>query len=233
MKVVTIGGGDPFLYPFLPAMIRSAKKAGLFVHVDTNALALRQTPEVAELIAESVDLIGLPLDGSNARIHGAMRSSPGHFDLILRKLAWLDFCVRKIKVNTIVTAANVADLPLLRDLVERLRPARWSVYQYWPLSLGAKAQVSHGIERQSFVSAVASLEALKHVRMEVNPLPSRRLTYPFVSHEGEVYLHSGSSLSDYEKLGTLFDDRVVDELFSRCGPEREEAKDRYRQENAH
>jgi molybdenum cofactor biosynthesis enzyme MoaA len=227
MRVLTIGGGEPFLYPFLPDMVRAAKQAGLFVHVDTNAIALRQTPATASLIEEAINLLGLPLDGPNSRIHGMMRSSPGHFDVLMKRLSWLEPYLGKIKINTIVTASNVAALPELGQLVDRLGPVRWSLYQYWPLSLGAKAHLLHSIDQQSFMSAVDALGSLEHVHVEANPLPSRRLTYPFVSHEGVLYIHSLSSLGDYERLGSLFDDAVVSEMFSRCGPERGEAQERY------
>lgn len=227
MAVVTLGGGDPFIYPFLPDLIASAKQAGLLVHVDTNAIAMRQTPDTARLIEECIDLIGVPLDGPSAYIHGMMRSSPGHFDVLMKRLSWLEPYREKIKINTVVTSLNAASLPELGRLITRLNPARWSLYQYWPLSLGAKSVSRHGIDHQSFMSAVRAINPLGRIQIEVNPLPSRRLTYPFVSHEGVLYTHSLSSLGDYEMLGSLFDNGVVERMFSRCGPERVEAQSRY------
>ncbi|MBK8063315.1 MAG: radical SAM protein [Betaproteobacteria bacterium] len=74
-KSLTVGGGDPFQYRFLPDILRFAHSLNLFVHVDTHAKGLRQTAENLELLRSSVDLIGLPMDGSSPAVHDLMRSS--------------------------------------------------------------------------------------------------------------------------------------------------------------
>ena len=86
-RFLTIGGGDPFQYSFLPKILYQAKAASLFVHVDTHAKSMRQLPIIRKVLNEAVDLLGLPLDGSVAALHDEMRSAPGHFDIVNEDIA--------------------------------------------------------------------------------------------------------------------------------------------------
>jgi MoaA/NifB/PqqE/SkfB family radical SAM enzyme len=227
-RVITLAGGDPLLYSFLPQLIESAKKCGLLVHLDTNGIGLRCTDETVSQVIEPVDLLGLPLDGPRAEIHNRMRSTQSHFELVLDRLDWLAPFMHKVKINTFVSIKNADAIAEMVPLVKTYGPSRWSLYQYWPLSLGGIAFGQHFISNDQFSGVVDEIPALiGPVRVEVNPLPLRRLTYPFVSHEGFVYLHHQTDQSNYESLGPIFDDAVVAELFERCGTERENAISRY------
>ena len=230
MSVITFGGGDPFLYEFLPSLILRAKERGMTVHVDTNSLAMKQTYETLELLENSVDLLGLPLDGADAEMHGSMRDSAVHFDILMARLDWLKSLRPKTKLNTIVTGANLTSIERIADLVvDEIRPARWSVYQYWPLAEGVNASGAHAISDGEFLAATSNLTARVNgqTTIEVNPLLSRRLTYPFVANDGELYVHSAGPLSSYDTLGSIFDENAVGEIFRRCGAERPAAITRY------
>lgn len=230
MSVITFGGGDPFIYSFLGDLADEAKKYDLFVHVDTNGIGLRPIYKNYRLVETQIDLLALPLDGPDAVTHGAMRASPQHFGILMERLEWLLPFRHKTKINTIVTAQNVAVLADIARLVGAIAPTRWSVYQYWPLSIGAASEAKHGLSDAAFQAATTDLTSvadLASVHVEVNPRSSRRLTYPFVGHDGMLYLHATDSLREYQVLGSIFDDEVVDELFRRCRPERNIATSRY------
>jgi MoaA/NifB/PqqE/SkfB family radical SAM enzyme len=228
-KVLTLGGGDPMMYPFLFELVASAKKSGLFVHVDTNGISLQCTDAVAEFISTGIDLLGLPLDGPRPEIHNQMRSTRSHFELIVNRLSWLSPYIHKVKINTFVSKCNVEEIPEMVPLINRFAPSRWSLYQYWPLSLGQRATTQHLISDAQFAEMTERLEAIAdHIRVEINALPSRKLTYPFVSHEGLVYVHDDVDQSKYKSLGQIFDDRVMSSIFASCGSERENAESRYR-----
>jgi MoaA/NifB/PqqE/SkfB family radical SAM enzyme len=227
-EVFTFGGGDPMLYEFLPELIASAKKRGLFVHVDTNGIGLQCTQATVSLLNQGIDLLGLPLDGPRAEIHDRMRSTQSHFELALDRLTWLRPFMCKVKINTFVSKFNVNAIPEMVPLIARLGPSRWSLYQYWPLSHGKTAMTRHVILDEQFSTIMGRLPTvIDRVRVEVNPLPVRRLTYPFVSHDGMIYIHDEMDESSYKMLGPIFDDAVIAELFAKCGMEREEAKSRY------
>lgn len=231
ISAITFGGGDPFMYSFLGEIILSAKRLGLFVHVDTNGIAMRPSTKNADLLNTLIDLLGLPLDGPDAQTHGSIRSSPQHFQILLDRLSWILPFRHKLKLNTIVTAENVSLLPEMARLIASIRPNRWSLYQYWPLSDGASVRTDYEVENSVFLEStenLAGLPALADVKVEVNPLLSRRLSYPFINHEGSLYIHSMESLEEYECIGSIFIDRVVDEMFRRCGAERSNATSRYK-----
>ena len=227
-EVFTFGGGDPTLYGFLPDLVASAKRCGLFVHVDTNGIGLQCTQTTVSLLTQGIDLLGLPLDGPRAEIHDRMRSTSSHFDLILDRLTWLEPFMHKVKINSFVSKCNVDAIPDMVPLIARVKPSRWSLYQYWPLSHGKRAMPRHVISNEEFATVMGKIPVvIDRTHVEVNPLPIRRLTYPFVSHDGAIYIHDEMDESKYKTLGSIFDPAVITELFAKCGTERTEAKSRY------
>jgi MoaA/NifB/PqqE/SkfB family radical SAM enzyme len=226
-KVITFGGGDPLAYQFMPDLIRAAHQCRLFVHLDTNGIGLRCSPETSDLM-DQIGLLGLPLDGPRAEVHDQMRSARSHFELVISKLEWLRDFKSKIKINTLVSRKNAHTLAEMASFVAAYGPSRWSVYQYWPLSLGKAVFKEHSISEDHFLRSVRPIAALVNsVRLEINPLPSRRLTYPFVSHDGGVYLHDEKDQSAYTSVGSIFDDGVIARVFAHCNAERENAVSRY------
>ena len=197
-------------------------------HVDTNGIGLRCNDKTFRFLESDVDLIGFPLDGPNGATHNEMRSSTTYFDLLMSKLSWASPIANKTKINTIVTAVNADVVINMIELIRKIAPARWSLYQYWPLSIGSRAADQHAISDESFLLATKSLpKYIGPTYVELNSLSARRLTYPFVSHDGTVYSHDLSDLTAYEALGSIFDDATMLELMKRCGPERQNAISRY------
>jgi MoaA/NifB/PqqE/SkfB family radical SAM enzyme len=229
-RAITIGGGDPFQYAFIERIIRRASGAPLFVHVDTHAKSLSESPETMKLLFDAVDLLGLPLDGPSAIVHDEMRSSPGHFELMQRRFRWLQGFRERLKINTILSSRNIGFIDRLADLVQTLAPARWSIYQYWPLGPAARAVASHGLCGDEFLGAANRI--LSHTKMdcttvEINREDDRRLTYPIVHHDGTIYVHSSNPSDDFRSLGSIFDDSAVVRLFASCHGERARAATRY------
>lgn len=227
-QVITIAGGDPLSYDFLPALITGAKRDGLKVHVDTNGIGTRRANITLAQIADQVDLLGLPLDGPSAEIHDRMRSARLHFALVMTLLTQLATSMERVKINTIVSALNAAEVSKMVDLIGGISPSRWSLYQYWPLSLGKRVASEHSISTERFMLVAGGIAAaMGNVLLESNPLPSRRLTYPFVSHDGIAYVHDKADFSAYQVVGSIFEDTTARTLLRTCGPERAAAGTRY------
>lgn len=227
-EVFTFGGGDPLLYGFLPDLLASARRCGLFVHVDSNGIGLECTNATLSILSNEIDLLGLPLDGPRPDIHDRIRSAASHFELIIDRLTWLRPFMSKVKINTFVSKRNANTIHEMVPLIARLGPSRWSLYQYWPLSQGKAAIAQHIISDEQFLTTTGKLPTIiDGVRVEVNPIPARRLTYPFVSHDGTVYIHDEKDESSYKILGSIFENAVVTQLLAKCGTEREEAQSRY------
>jgi MoaA/NifB/PqqE/SkfB family radical SAM enzyme len=227
---ITVGGGDPFQYRFAPELLRRAKSLGLFVHVDTHGRALRQTDESIELIESTIDLLGLPIDGSSPSVHDKMRDSIGHFELVWSLLNWLKPFRTRIKLNTVASSVNAGDLTALGDLIEAYCPSRWSIYQYWPIGPGARVSSKHSIDDLAFQRHSDVLRTqfrTRRVRLEVNARESRRDTYPIIHHDGEMLVHTPAPQNSYVSIGSIFDVDALEKILMWCSAERPAASDRY------
>lgn len=227
---LTVGGGDPFQYSFIGRVLKRAKKLGLFVHVDTHGRSLRPTVANYSLMEGSVDLIGLPLDGPNPSTHDGMRNSPGHFDVVRRRLDWLNNIDVNVKINTLVARSNINSIMQLGELIRAIAPSRWSLYQYWPVGPAAAVHLEHDIEAVSFLevaNTVADRLAATSTVVEVCPRDRRRATYPIVHHDGSVFVHDSSPRDSFRFLGSLFSGDILDVVASACGSDRPEAAERY------
>ena len=227
---VTFGGGDPFQYKSIVPAIHKAKELGLFVHVDTHARGLSESLSYSNLLENFIDLIGLPLDGSTCHIHNNMRSSQGHFELILNKLKWIKSHNIKIKLNTLVSSINIDDLTQLSELILEIKPARWSIYQYWPVGPAERVASQHLLSDDVFSENTNKIDLQKFESktiVEVNAAESRRKTYPIIHHNGEVYLHTEYPLNRFNLMGSIFDGDILSKIQSCCGTERVQAASRY------
>lgn len=230
-RTITFGGGDPFQYSYIGDLVRSAKAAGLYVHIDTHGKSLTGSQRTESLLVEAVDLVGLPLDGPTSKVHDCMRSSPGHFDVVMKRLRWLKRLDVRVKVNTIVSRRNVNSLLDLATSIQSLAPWRWSLYQYMPLGPGAAVAPIHAMDAADFESAVTSVSARLGSQaqglLEFADKDKRRSTYPIVHHDGTVFVHSSLDAGAMVPLCSIFETGAREIIDNACGPERTEAATRY------
>lgn len=227
---LTVSGGDPFQYRFLPAILQLAKSRHLFVHVDTHGKSLRESSENLHLIRSTVDLLGFPVDGPSPAVHDLMRGSPGHFNLVARRLRWLRPLHHRLKVNTVVSALNVHNLVELSTLVAAYQPSRWSLYQYWPLGPAARVETRHSLPDSDFATFAEQVRPAfldNATVVEINPRESRRDTYPIIHHDGEVFVHATYPENAFIPLGSLFEADTMKRIRSHCESDRPSANTRY------
>src|SRR6266568_1245666 len=72
-RTVAVSGGEPFLYPALPATLQAARAHGMTTTITTNGTVL--TERRAAQVAGLVDLVAISLDGT-PESHNRMRGSP-------------------------------------------------------------------------------------------------------------------------------------------------------------
>lgn len=78
-EVISISGGEPFLYSGLLQVLRHSKSLGLRTTVTTNGYFLQ--PRWLDSMCECLDVLAISLDGPR-ELHDQMRAQPGAFDRI-------------------------------------------------------------------------------------------------------------------------------------------------------
>jgi len=208
-RSVTLSGGDPFMYPFLPRLLAEVDDGERFIQIDTNAKSMR--PRDISILNERVDLLGLPLDGSTTKCHGEMRDDPKHFAVVLGWLDRLHSEPVKIKINTVLSKFNEADMLALGCLLAERGIQRWSTYQFWPMEEGQKNALRFAMETSRYQDLVSTLRtSYPEIRIEDASIENRDGTYFFVTHGGLVYTVDPSDYRLYLQLGSIFESDIVD-----------------------
>jgi MoaA/NifB/PqqE/SkfB family radical SAM enzyme len=135
---IVFTGGDPLKRTDMAGLIRHAKSIGLEVALSTTGDQL--TPEFLQRVADEIDLISLPLDGSTEEVNKRTKEE-GHLAAVLQALEWLrEHPAIDVKVCTPVTRHNLADVPNIARLVEdyaRTSEARvfYNIFQAFPRAM--------------------------------------------------------------------------------------------------
>jgi Fe-coproporphyrin III synthase len=85
-NVISMSGGEPFMYQSLEELVRFSKSAGYFNSITTNGMLLKGGR--AKNILKYVDLVAVSIDGKE-EMHDHMRSQPGAFKKMLEGVAIL------------------------------------------------------------------------------------------------------------------------------------------------
>jgi MoaA/NifB/PqqE/SkfB family radical SAM enzyme len=207
-KLIVFGGGDPFIYQDFRALLSYCKDENTFIHVDTNALALRS--QDIPLIQDAVNQIGLPLDGTETS-HTLMRSNPKHFAVVIKWLKILLQAGVRVKVNTVVSKVNYESLRDLAFLLEDYPISQWCLYQFWPLAIGKENQEVFALSDQEYRSITAPIkEEFKFTNIDIASVEKRLHSHFFVSQTGNVYSESHNKSDEYVSVGTIFDDDIIE-----------------------
>jgi len=128
---VTFVGGEPTLCPHLPELVEHAKDIGLVTMLVTNGTRL--DAKYRARIVPNLDWVSLSIDAADPHVMALMGRGNAKFHaLCVRRWEELSAVPHlRLKVNTVVTRQNLHDD--MRDLIRRLRPARWKVFQVLPV----------------------------------------------------------------------------------------------------
>ena len=135
---LTFVGGEPTLCKYLDELLYAAKKAGLTTCIVSNGTGL--TEAFLSKNHQNIDWIGISIDASNDDLHykiGRGQSKDlqkGFSSHLVDTLPVWDLCKKyeiKMKLNTVVSSVNMDDD--MNQLVERLMPERWKIFQVLPV----------------------------------------------------------------------------------------------------
>ena len=137
-KKITFVGGEPTLCPYLGELLIESKRVGLTTCIVSNGSKL--TEKFLEKWGSVIDWVGLSIDASCDEVHrrigrglkkDLLRSKSHHLEDSIA--AW-NRCTAhgiRMKLNTVVCQYNKDDDMI--DLVNRLQPERWKVFQVLPV----------------------------------------------------------------------------------------------------
>ena len=127
---LTFVGGEATLHPHLGRLVRHAKARGMVTCVVTNGFRLDR---LLDEHGDALDWVGLSVDTGNEAVQSAL--GRGHGDHVARAIDHARRCRElriRVKLNTVVTALTVDED--MSDLVRRMAPLRWKVFQALPIS---------------------------------------------------------------------------------------------------
>ena len=127
VKVFTIHGGEPLLYPNIFVVSKYARSRGLLVNFVTNGTLINS--EVANKIVDAgINHITFSIDGPR-EIHDEVRSIPGTFDRVINGIRLLIDIegAPSMSVSTYVSALNQSELAKTMKIVRDSGIRRWGV----------------------------------------------------------------------------------------------------------
>ena len=189
---VTFVGGEPTLYPRLPALLAMAKSEGAFTNIVTNGS--RIDAEWLEANVRHLDFLTLSIDSDDPEKHRALgrtdragRTVPTNAYVALAEAA--RSLGIGVKLNTVVTTLTAADS--LSALVQRIRPERWKILQAAPVEGQNDGRIEELTpDRQAFDEYVSRHEvalAGSGIRIVPEPIDLLRGSYIMVDPEGRFF----------------------------------------------
>jgi radical S-adenosyl methionine domain-containing protein 2 len=146
-RKITFAGGEPFLCPWLPRLLLTAKQAGMITCAVTNGSIL-VSADLAKY-RDLLDWLTLSVDSSRqetliriGRATAGRCLTPNDY---LGLCSWIHASGIRLKLNTVVSRANVHEDML--EFVVKARPRRWKIMQVLPI---------HGQNDQSIVGLMVS-----------------------------------------------------------------------------
>jgi radical S-adenosyl methionine domain-containing protein 2 len=127
---LTFSGGEPMLCPYLGELVRKTKKAGLTTMIITNGS--RITRQFLDECGHYIDWFGISIDSSSEEVERILGRGTGNH--VARAVAAWEMIHEygiKLKLNTVVTSLTWNED--MGELVERLSPDRWKVFQVLPV----------------------------------------------------------------------------------------------------
>jgi MoaA/NifB/PqqE/SkfB family radical SAM enzyme len=145
---VTFCGGEPLLVREIDKYARRLVGAGKRTILNTNGSLLAK--RVGQGLELAFSVVGLSIDGSTDAVHRAMRGIKADLQEVLRAAELVAASGISLKLATVVSRVNQNDLPYLAELIGRLRPDIWRLYQYSARGTQNVGQQRHALSADDF-----------------------------------------------------------------------------------
>lgn len=135
---VAFSGGEPLIHPQFKQLMGHARRLGLAAQVSTNGTLV--TPVLAGWLKDHGVGIQVSLDGSRSEIHDHMRPGSEAYKKTIAGIEALVAAGHRIVVGTVVSTFNLADIPHIVALCERLGVASFRLIPFVPQGRGQSHQ---------------------------------------------------------------------------------------------
>jgi len=135
VTALAFSGGEPLTRKDFFQVARHASDRGLYVSLASNGTLLTKE-NVAKVKEAKVNYIDVSIDGACAKTHDDFRGVPGTFD---KAIAGLKNCVEAdlcVCIATTVGKNNMAELPAIIDLAEKIHAERFTYFNFIPTGRG-------------------------------------------------------------------------------------------------
>lgn len=204
VQKVTLCGGDPLTRDDIIELLEKIKAIGFTISLDTvgspiikNAVNDRQKiiKQIdAKKIANLVDVIGIPIDGSTNEIFKRFRQTKE--DIVNEQLAVCQELHKSgahICINTVAHKGNLQDAHELAKLVKRLDYIdKWQIFQYMPLGkFGSKNKETFeitGKQFSEFQSGVLEVFNNDTSKLQFKDSDNRKNVYMLIDNSGNAWI---------------------------------------------
>lgn len=215
---ITLCGGDPLTREDIVELLEKIKAIGFTISLDTvgspiiknivsdKGILIKKID--AKKIAELVDVIGIPIDGSTNEIFRHFRQT--NTDIVNEQLAVCEELHKfgaHICINTVAHKGNLEDAYELAKLVKKLDYiSKWQIFQYEPLGkYGLKNRELFEItdkEFSSFQSAVLEVFDNNISKLQFKSSYNRKDAYMLINNSGNAWIPAleNMSLSEYSYI---------------------------------
>lgn len=222
---VTIGGGDPLSRKYIVDLVYEIKKLDFYINMDTvgtallgNALTvffgkLNIKKVSIDDLMKSVDVIGIPLDGSTNKIATSFRL--GRKDFFEEQILIIDSLLEKgykVCVNTVLNKNNYHDIHNIFEILKGKKIFKWQIFQFMPIGIfGNKNKEDFLVEDSIFESVQDEILSKNLLPFDVQfkSANNRKKSYLILDDSGVAWIptqnEEKSILGSVKKTGDLLD----------------------------
>lgn len=233
---VTMSGGEPLAREDMPYILSSLKELGYRINLDTVGLSLIKDVMIgrntlvkqisSEEIIRSIDVIGIPFDGSTDYMMNMFRRGL-KVNEILGILDELSSKGANICINTVVHKNNYDDIVNIFDHLKGYEAiSKWQLFQFMPIGPGGfKNRLKYELPDEQFEELRATLDSINDTSIDIQLKSrlNRKNKYLLIDGEGVVWIPRQNEhdhwLTDDENnerilIGNIGDQNAVEKVLA-------------------
>lgn len=133
------------------------------------------------------DRIGLPLEGSDRATQYLLKPNDGFYENTLKLMESVGDTNIGLKVNTVVTQANVGEVLAVGEMLRDYRVSQWSVFQFIPAGRGKQYRATLEISDAEFGTIEQEIQQRKYPFKVKTSWKQKDGTFFVVSPQGIAY----------------------------------------------